>query len=471
MSSGAAPYPTPLDVSAAVDKTLRREIAWAAAAPAAPDVGLLRSAAGILQVSDGSGGTTGRLRVGAGTEASPSIGLITAGPGLVGLYSRSANVLSFMSGATGYMELGSAGLTLRTDISFGLRFVAGVLGSAIDSGVSRVAAGIVGISDGGGANAEGRLRIFNGTAASPGLTFSSGLTTGWHYDGINSGVAFDVGGVIQSFQVAGQHRYKVATSIGWTAGIDPTAAADTTFTRAAAGVFGTAAIRLGNGTAAAPSLQGTASITTGLYFTAAGVGVTVGGVAMSFTDGGSFRIPATASFGWSATADPAAAGDCFLFRYAANIIIQRNGLTAQAFGVLNTFTDAANLETFNIDWITTPNVCKLYTLGAGTGVSRNLQLGTDGTGRWQVTAVTGHLLAVADNTYDIGATGATRPRTLYVGTSVNIEADRGIIYTGQTNAAGAAVGTLTNSPAAGNPTFWLKTSINGVNRAIPCWAG
>jgi hypothetical protein len=36
--------------------------------------------------------------------------------------------------------------------------------------------------------------------------------------------------------------------------------------------------------------------------------------------------------------------------------------------------------------------------------------------RWKIT--TGHWLAVTDNTYDIGASGATRPRTGYFGTSI-----------------------------------------------------
>ena len=64
---------------------------------------------------------------------------------------------------------------------------------------------------------------------------------------------------------------------------------------------------------------------------------------------------------------------------------------------------------------------------ATTGVQVNLKgstenvLGSDGiltfgsefTDRWRI--VTGHLLAKVDNTYDIGATGATRPRDVHVG--------------------------------------------------------
>ncbi|HET6418200.1 MAG TPA: hypothetical protein VFG22_18025, partial [Polyangiales bacterium] len=35
--------------------------------------------------------------------------------------------------------------------------------------------------------------------------------------------------------------------------------------------------------------------------------------------------------------------------------------------------------------------------------------------------------------------------------------------------AAAAAGTLTNAPAAGDPTFWLRVTINGVQRFIPAW--
>ncbi len=42
---------------------------------------------------------------------------------------------------------------------------------------------------------------------------------------------------------------------------------------------------------------------------------------------------------------------------------------------------------------------------------------TSGVERWHIES-TGHITAFADNTYDIGGSGATRPRTIYVGTQV-----------------------------------------------------
>lgn len=38
-----------------------------------------------------------------------------------------------------------------------------------------------------------------------------------------------------------------------------------------------------------------------------------------------------------------------------------------------------------------------------------------------------------------------------------------------TNAAGAAAGTLTNAPVAGNPTKWIEINDNGTIRRIPTW--
>lgn len=41
--------------------------------------------------------------------------------------------------------------------------------------------------------------------------------------------------------------------------------------------------------------------------------------------------------------------------------------------------------------------------------------------------------------------------------------------TNLTNGAGAGAGTLTNAPAAGNPTKWLPVNDNGTTRYIPAW--
>jgi len=57
----------------------------------------------------------------------------------------------------------------------------------------------------------------------------------------------------------------------------------------------------------------------------------------------------------------------------------------------------------------------------GTWTSQGIEFRTLNTARWTLTAA-GHLTAT-DNTYDLGASGATRPRTGYFGTSVVIATD------------------------------------------------
>lgn len=116
--------------------------------------------------------------------------------------------------------------------------------------------------------------------------------------------------------------------------------------------------------------------------------------------------------------------DVILLRDAANTIAQRNGTNAQAFRIYNTFTDASNYERARFAWVS--NVLEIGTEAAGTGTGRNMTLigsnsisvNTGGAIRW-VFNNTG-IFANADNTYDIGASGANRPRNIYVAVDVTV---------------------------------------------------
>jgi hypothetical protein len=112
-------------------------------------------------------------------------------------------------------------------------------------------------------------------------------------------------------------------------------------------------------------------------------------------------------------------GDTVLVRDAANTLAQRNGTNAQIFNIYNTYTDSSNFERFAIK-AQSGNDVRLQTEKAGTGTARSLVFGTDASVRWLIGATSGHFLAGADNTYDIGASGATRPRNLYVGTKLSV---------------------------------------------------
>lgn len=122
---------------------------------------------------------------------------------------------------------------------------------------------------------------------------------------------------------------------------------------------------------------------------------------------------------------PGTTGDVNLSRDAADTLALRRLTNAQTFRVYNTFTDGSNYERLqivagasNTDLVTfqagtgSPRPLRMYTTGA-----QDLQFGTANVMRWTISA-SGHLSAFADNTYDIGASGANRPRNVYVGSGI-----------------------------------------------------
>jgi hypothetical protein len=93
----------------------------------------------------------------------------------------------------------------------------------------------------------------------------------------------------------------------------------------------------------------------------------------------------------------------------------------------------------------------------GSFSSHDLVVRTNNTNRWSIGASTGHFLAGTDNTYDIGASGATRPRDLYLG--------RNMVGGGWVRAGSVSAG------AASTTTFGSTTSTTvgatGAASALP----
>jgi len=100
--------------------------------------------------------------------------------------------------------------------------------------------------------------------------------------------------------------------------------------------------------------------------------------------------------------------DVFLCRDAAGILAQRNGATAQAFNVYNTYTDSANNEFGAVGWIS--NEFWLQATKLGSGSARAMKIGTteaasinfvtSNTSRWQIAAA-GHLQASGSQNLNI----------------------------------------------------------------------
>ena len=91
----------------------------------------------------------------------------------------------------------------------------------------------------------------------------------------------------------------------------------------------------------------------------------------------------------------------------------------------------------------------------GTTTAHPLNFFTTDTDRWRVDA-SGHWLAVTDNVNDIGASGATRPRTLYTGTSVVTPA---LSLSGQ----------LTSTLATGTSPFVIASTTEVANLNVQKW--
>jgi hypothetical protein len=92
------------------------------------------------------------------------------------------------------------------------------------------------------------------------------------------------------------------------------------------------------------------------------------------------------------------------------------------FRVYNTYTDASNYERMHIGYSSGAAAFQILSDALGTGVARQLHIGTNtsaslilmtgNTAKWYITSA-GHFLAGTDNTYDIGASGANRPKDIY----------------------------------------------------------
>jgi hypothetical protein len=139
------------------------------------------------------------------------------------------------------------------------------------------------------------------------------------------------------------------------------------------------------------------------------------------------------------------ANDVILTRDAANTLAQRNGANAQTIRIYNTYTDASNYERAEIGW--TSNSFIINTGKLGTGQTRVLQFAINGTNVSYFSA-SGHLLWNSDNTYDIGASGATRPRDGFFGQDVTVS--RSVRWASQSriNSSSDGVLCLLNNAAA-----------------------
>lgn len=175
-----------------------------------------------------------------------------------------------------------------------------------------------------------------------------------------------------------------------------------------------------DGSGATPALARAAQTGTGIYFGANLIGFTHSGTIAATMDTGGVRVHGSYSIGFT-SGNGAAALDVILARDAANQLALRNGASPQAFNLYNTYTNAANNEYAQFVW--SGNVFVWQTQANGTGTFRSLTLNASGgtltfqtAGQPRMNITSAGLMFNTDNTIDIGASAATRPRSLYWGT-------------------------------------------------------
>lgn len=148
-----------------------------------------------------------------------------------------------------------------------------------------------------------------------------------------------------------------------------------------------------------------------------------------------------------------AAHDVVLNRDAANSLGLRNGAAVQTFSVYSTYTSGTNYERLIIAGQAGGDSLIYTEKGSGGGTARGLSIGTNGTLRWQMGATTGHFFPAADNTYNIGSSGARV----------------GIVFHGPGTAAAPSVSIANVSGTANDGLFATATneiavSLNGAGR-------
>lgn len=189
------------------------------------------------------------------------------------------------------------------------------------------------------------------------------------------------------------------------------------------------------GTATSPAFAFAADTDTGFYSELANVvSMSAGGTRAFLFQAGilNFRNDsATIYFG--------SADDLAITREAANTLAQRNGVNAQTFNIYNTYTNASNYERLQI---TCGAAAQIMTQNAGTGTAKNLFLGVNNSLQWLIQGTTGHFLANTDNAYDIGASGANRPRNIYAAGTINAAGNATCNSLTATDSGGAVTTTL-----------------------------
>jgi hypothetical protein len=200
------------------------------------------------------------------------------------------------------------------------------------------------------------------------------------------------------------------------------------------------------------------------------VGAAGGGATFQVnTSDGLARTFSTGGFAFTSSASADGTADVFLRRDAAGAVGQRNATSAQSYCAYNTYTDSSNWEKGCLDWQTSAGLLLIGAQKLGSGTSRQVrfvggsfQFTTDSGGNLLQVTAGGNLTWNTDNASDIGASGATRPRNVYVGGFVSLAGD--LVASNGTGITWATASILKGS--ANGALRWTKA-----DNSIPTVAG
>ena len=189
----------------------------------------------------------------------------------------------------------------------------------------------------------------------------------------------------------------------------------------------------------------------------------IGSTLIYYVDASEIRVP---NFGITfCTGASAATTEFSLLRDAAHTLAQRSGTNAQTFRIYNTFTDASNYTLFSVS--SDGGTFYVGQYNAGTGTSRALGFVVANAVRWSI-STSGHWLAFADNAYDIGASGANRPRDMYLAgslTSTNVSWSGNLSFTSRLVIFAPSDGVMRITNWAGND--FSRIQFGGTTSSFP----
>lgn len=158
-------------------------------------------------------------------------------------------------------------------------------------------------------------------------------------------------------------------------------------------------------------------------------------------------VNSSGRYGFTSSAtDARGAQDVSLYRIAAGHLGLHNGSSAQSFSVYN--VAGTDYERGVFDWQATADTLTIGTQKGGAGSTRAIKFVVGGTSALDI---------------------STSANATFAGSITHGSATLLTTTTALTNGAAAATGTLTNAPAAGNPTKWIPINDNGTTRYIPAW--